>query len=109
MNERITLISLFSIKDLNKIDNVIKNVTEPLCKVPFIENIDDRASIDTLPYHFTLSAWNIKEKDCILKKLSNIKFNNFKITISDIEIMNVRENSYVFYFKFKKNSFFKIF
>ena len=103
MNERITLISLFSIKDLNKIDNVIKNVTEPLCKVPFIENIDDRASIDTLPYHFTLSAWNIKEKDCILKKLSNIKFNNFKITISDIEIMNGRENSYVLYFKIKEN------
>ena len=39
----------------------------------------------------------------ILKKLSNIKFNNFKITISDIEIMNGRENSYVLYFKIKEN------
>ena len=37
MNDRITLISLLSIEDLNKLDNVIKNVTEPLCKVPYIK------------------------------------------------------------------------
>lgn len=73
MNERITLVSLFSIEDLNKINNVIKNVTEQLCKVPFIKNIDNRESIDTLPYHFTLSAWNIKEKDFILKKAIKYK------------------------------------
>ena len=103
MNYRITLIPLLSIEDLNKIDNVIKNVTEPLCKVPYIKNIDNRISIDTLPYHFTLSAWNIEEKDFILKKLSNIKFNSFKITVSSIEVMNGRENSYVLYFKIKEN------
>ncbi len=74
MNDRITLISLFNTEDLNKINKVIKNVTEPLCKVPYIKNIDNRISIDTLPYHFTLSAWNIEEKDFVLKKLSNIKF-----------------------------------
>ncbi len=67
MNYRITLISLLSIEDLNKIDNVIKNVTEPLCKVPYIKNID------TLPYHFTLSAWNIEENDFILKKVIKYK------------------------------------
>ncbi len=103
MNDRITLISLFNIEDLNKINNIIKNVTEPLCKVPYIKNIDNRTSIDTLPYHFTLSAWNIEEKDFILKKLSNIKFNSFKITVSSIEVMNGRENSYVLYFKIKEN------
>ena len=103
MNYRITLISLLSIEDLNKIDNVIKNVTEPLCKVPYIKNIDNRISIDTLPYHFTLSAWNIEEKDFILKRLSNIKFNSFKITVSSIEVMNGRENSYVLYFKIREN------
>ena len=103
MNYRITLISLFNTEDLNKINNIIKNVTEPLCKVPYIKNIDNRTSIDTLPYHFTLSAWNIEEKDFILKKLSNIKFNSFKITVSSIEVMNGRENSYVLYFKIKEN------
>ena len=101
MDDRITLISLFNTEDLNKINKVIKNVTEPLCKVPYIKNIDNRISIDTLPYHFTLSAWNIEEKDFILKKLSNIKFNSFKITVSSIEIVNGRENSYVLYFKIK--------
>ena len=40
MNDRITLISLFNTEDLNKINKVIKNVTEPLCKVPYIKNID---------------------------------------------------------------------
>ena len=103
MNDRITLISLLSIEDLNKIDDVIRNVTEPLCKVPYIKNIDNRISIDTLPYHFTLSAWNIEENDFILKRLSNIKFNSFKITVSSIEVMNGRENSYVLYFKIREN------
>ena len=103
MNDRITLISLFNTEDLNKINKVIKNVSEPLCKVPYIKNIDNRISIDTLPYHFTLSAWNIEENDFILKRLSNIKFNSFKITVSSIEIVNGRENSYVLYFKIKEN------
>lgn len=103
MNDRITLISLFNTEDLNKINKVIKNVSEPLCKVPYIKNIDNRISIDTLPYHFTLSAWNIEEKDFVLKKLSNIKFNSFKITVSSIEVMNGRENSYVLYFKIREN------
>ena len=31
MNDRITLISLFNTEDLNKINKVIKNVSEPLC------------------------------------------------------------------------------
>lgn len=69
MNDRITRISLFNIEDLNKISNVIKNVTDLLCKVPYIKNIDNRTSIDTLPYHFTLFAWNIEGKNFILKKL----------------------------------------
>ena len=38
MNERITLVSLFNQNDLDKINNLIKIIDEPLCKVPFGKN-----------------------------------------------------------------------
>ena len=44
-----------------------------------------------------------RRKGLYTKKISNIKFNSFKITASSIEVMNGRENSYVLYFKIKKN------
>lgn len=43
-----------------------------------------------------------RRKGLYIKKLSNIKFNSFKITASSIEVMNGRENSYVLYFKIKE-------
>lgn len=54
MKERITLISLFNEENLNKIYHYINMVNEPLCKVPFGKNADNRFKADTLPYHFTL-------------------------------------------------------
>lgn len=53
MRERITLISLFDKENLAKIDEMVRQLGDPLCKVPFSKNIVDRVSVDTLPYHFT--------------------------------------------------------
>ena len=44
-----------------------------------------------------------RRKGLYTEKTSNIKFNSFKITVSSIEVMNGRENSYVLYFKIKEN------
>ena len=101
MNERITLVSLFNQNDLEKINNIIKIINEPLCKVPFGKNVEDRTKADTLPYHFTLSAWNIDQEGFILQELSNIYFNSFMVNVDSIEIMNGKENSYVLYLMLK--------
>lgn len=104
MNERITLVSLFDQQNLEKINNIIKTINEPLCKIPFGINVDDRIKADTLPYHFTFSAWNIKQEDFIVQELSNINFNSFKVNVDGIEIMNGKENSYILCFNIKPSN-----
>lgn len=59
MNERITFISMFDNNNLAKIENYTKIIDDKLCKVPFVKTVDNREEADTLPYHFTLSAWDI--------------------------------------------------
>lgn len=98
MNERITLVSLFNQNNLKKINDSILVLDEPLCKVPFGKNVNNRFQADTLPSHFTLSSWDIKRENFILQELSKIFFEKFNILVDKIDIMNGAENSYVLYF-----------
>lgn len=102
MNERLTLVSLFNKDEIKKIEEILSEIDERLCKVPFGRNVN-RFEVDTLPYHFTLSSWNVNEKDNVINKLSKIKFSKLKITIDSIGIMNGKENSYVLYFGIQNN------
>lgn len=103
MNERITLVATFDKTDLAKIEYCTKQINENLCKVPFGKNVDNRESADTLPYHFTLSAWNISDEENTIKKLSKIDFPKIKVCVDNVEIMNGKENSYVLYFNVQEN------
>lgn len=103
MNNRVTLISEFNDNNLEKINFYIKKLNEKLCKVPFCKNINNREIADTLPYHFTLSAWNIEDEGNVLKRLSKIKFTKLKILVKNVGIMNGKENSYVLYFNIEEN------
>lgn len=103
MNERITLVSLFDQKNLNRINAIINKINVPLCKVPFGKNVDDRMKVDTLPYHFTLSAWDIENENYIVQQLEDLQYSKFNVEIDGIDIMNGKENSYVLYFKIKEN------
>ena len=108
MNNRVTLISILQPEDLNKICKLVIKSTEKLCKVPFSKYVEDRVFADTLPYHFTLSAWDISEEHEVINKLSSISFNNLKLLVDGIEIMNGKENSYVLYFNIKDNDELKL-
>lgn len=108
MNEKITLVSLFNQDNLNKISNITNQIQEVFCKVPFGKNVDDRFKADTLPYHFTLSAWDINKENFIINELSGISFNKFKIIVDSIGIMNGKENSYVLYFNIMINKELKL-
>ena len=108
MNKRITFISVFDDKNIEKIKHYIKKINEKLCKVPFGKNINDRELADTLPYHFTLSAWNIEDEENVNKALSQIEFPKIKIFINNVEIMRGKENSYVLYFNIEENEKLKL-
>lgn len=104
MNQRITFVSIFSENDLAKIEYYTKRINDKLCKVPFGKNVVDREEVDTLPYHFTLSAWDISSEEVVIKELSKINFPRLKIFVSSVEIMRGKENSYVLYFKIEDNA-----
>lgn len=36
------------------------------------KNVDNREEVDTLPYHFTLSTWDISNEENVIKELSKI-------------------------------------
>ena len=108
MNERITFISIFDNTNMKKIENCIEQINEKLCKVPFCKNVDNRIEVDTLPYHFTLSAWNIKDEKKVKNILSQIEFPKLKIYIDNVEIMKGKENSYVLYFNIEENEKLKL-
>ena len=76
--KRITLVACFDDKSNKKIDEIVANYKENLCKVPY--NVEDRSTNDTLPYHITLSAWNDDKTKYILSKIKNISFKAIKCT-----------------------------
>lgn len=108
MNERITFISVFNDISLEKIEHYTKKIKDKMCKVPFRKNVDNREEADTLPYHFTLSAWDISCEEKVIDELSKIEYPKLKILINDIEIMNGKENSYVLYFDIEKSEELKL-
>ena len=104
MNERVTFICEFDKINLQKIEHYTKQINEKLCKVPFGKNVDNRVEVDTLPFHFTLSAWNIVDEEKVKTELSKIEFSMLKICVDNVEIMNGKENSYVLYFNIQENN-----
>lgn len=101
--ERITLVSKFDKDTLDNFYNIYKCLNEELCKVPYGKNVDNRYQVDTLPTHFTISAWNIENEDQVLEQLDKIKFPSLNIKVIDIKVMNGNENSYVLYFDIEEN------
>lgn len=100
---RITLITKFKEKELNKINNQLKNIHYHMCKVPYSINDELRNEIDNLPYHFTIFATDKQNENKLLNIASNIKMNKIKLKINDIRIMNGRNNSFVLYFSIEEN------
>ena len=108
MKERITFIGTFDNNNLEKINNITKHIDEKLCKVPFGKNVDSREEVDTLPYHFTLIAWDIKKEEKVINELSKIEFPKLKVLINNVEIMNGKENSHVLFFSIEPNKELKL-
>lgn len=93
---------MFDNNNLAKIENYTKIIDDKLCKVPFGKNVYNRDESDTLPYHFTLQAWNILYEEKVISELSKIEYPKLKIFVDGVEIMKGKENSYVLYFNIEE-------
>ena len=64
MSKRITLISFIEKKEIKKVEELMSNIKENTCKVPYGINDEKRYEIDNLPYHllFLLLIRKIKMK-----------------------------------------------
>ena len=104
MDRRITCITLFENNDLRKINNIVSLLDEKLNKVPI--HIENRENVDILPYHITLSTWDITEKEKVIELLKTIPIKNIVLEINDIKIKQYHKgysNSYNLYFSVKEN------
>ena len=72
---RITLITNFKEKELEKINRQIMNIDYHMCKVPYGINDELRYELDNLPYHFTIFATDKQNERKLLNIASNIKMN----------------------------------
>jgi len=97
MKDRITLIALFNEVDITKIQQSITINRDELCKVPYIDGLNDRKSVDTLPYHFTFCAWDVEYEKYIIEKLRKIKFTSKEILIDGVDIIENKNSSYILY------------
>lgn len=103
MNNRVTFVCTFDEESLLKLKKYINKLGFNLCKVPFNKNIPDRQKADTLPYHTTLSAWDISKKDVIMNELSQIELRQTNLLVNEVQIMRGKEGSHVLYFGIDDN------
>ena len=100
---RITLITYFDKKELNKINEYLKNIDFKMCKVPYGINDDKRYNIDNLPYHFTVFATDKENETELLNIANNINIDNIVLKVNDIKVMDAKYDSFVLYFGIEEN------
>ena len=100
---RITLISYFEERELNKIFKIVDNIDFKMCKVPYGINDEKRYEIDNLPYHVTIFATNKANEKQVLDILNDLNVDKIILKINEIKIMDGRNNSNVLYLGIEQN------
>lgn len=103
MSKRITLISFIEKNEIRKVEQLMENINEGTCKVPYGINDEKRYEIDNLPYHFTIFATNKENQDKLLEIAQGIKIDKIRLKVNDIKIMNARYDSYCLYLSIEEN------
>lgn len=103
MSNRITLISFIEKSEIRKVEQLMENINENTCKVPYGINDEKRYEIDNLPYHFTIFATNKENQDKLLEIAENINIDKIRLKVNDIKIMNALYDSYCLYLSIEEN------
>ncbi|MFR2534574.1 MAG: 2'-5' RNA ligase family protein [Clostridia bacterium] len=102
MNKRITLITLFDEKTLKTINSLVNKLDKKICKVPYGIDDENREKMDTLPFHFTISAWDKEYEEKAVKLLNVVNFSKRKMEVNQIKIMQGKNNSFVLFLAVKE-------
>ena len=94
-----TIITHFSADGYKIIHSLFEHVTEKICRVPY-GRVEDklRHSVDTLPYHITLSTYSGR-LNSLLSKLEGFSYPRFEVMISGVDMMPGKNRSRVLYFE----------
>lgn len=95
--KRVTLVSLIDEESTNKVKSFLKEIKEPMCKVPYGIDDENRYEVDTLPYHFTVFATYKENEEKMLELMQTIKYHPITVEISDIKIKESSGGGYVLY------------
>lgn len=101
---RITLVTSFDEKELNKIDKVIQGIGSGLCKVPYGIDDERRYEIDNLSYHLTVFATNKENEDKVLDIARSLDIGEIEVLVDSVHVMNGRNGSLVLYLGIVENA-----
>lgn len=107
MKKRITLVTLFNSKEINKVKNIMNKLDQKTCKVPYGIDDKNRYEIDTLPFHFTVFATDKENEKTMIELMQGINMQKIKLEIEKAEIMKLRNNSFCLYLAIKENTYMK--
>lgn len=103
MKKRITMITLLDVDEMNKINDLIKNIKEQICKVPYGIDDENRYKIDNLPFHFTIFATDKQNESKMIELMEQIKCNSVKVKVNQVKIMKGSKDSFVLYLSIEEN------
>ena len=105
MKEKITLITYFNENEQNKIKDIMCNIKQKTCKVPyFLDDDIKRYSVDIMPYHFTIFGTDKDNQEKVLDVLKKNKINKIKVKIDKLKlIQSVKSGAFILYFGVEKN------
>lgn len=105
MKEKITLITYFNENEQNKIKDIMCNIKQKTCKVPyFLDDDVKRYSADIMPYHFTIFGTDKENQEKVLDVLKKNKINKIKVKIDKLKlIQSVKNGAFILYFGVEKN------
>lgn len=104
MGKRITLVTMPDDETVNKIQTLIQDIPEKMCKVPLGMDDTSKCQMDNLPYHFTIFATDKENESYMLQLMHQLECTTIKIEVEDVCVKRTKENGFMLYLSIKKNA-----
>ncbi len=101
--KRVTLITYLENNDLEKVNNLMKDVEYETCKIPYyMDDINKRNEADRkLPYHFTMFTTFKDKQDDVLEIIEKSNVEKIKLKINGVHL--VKGRNFVIYLGIEEN------
>lgn len=103
MSKRITVVSMFEKETIEYIQNLMNNINEPMCKVPYGIDDDNREKIDTLPFHLTIYSCDKEYEEDIIELMNNLKYKKIKVLVNEVKLIEIKDNANLLYLAIEEN------